>query len=160
MVIVSLPLLPNHNNHNHIASNGFLKMTKTAPPPKVLCPEKISSDGLGLLRASLDVHERTGLSEKELLALIPEYDAIIVRSETKVTAELLAAGKKLRVVVCCTTTERKCFALWLTLAFMLRQELELESTTSTYQPRQSCMFLAESQPRPDGLLFNVVELSL
>jgi len=73
-------------------------MTKTLPPPKVLIPEKISPDGLSLLQASLEVHEKKGLSEQELIELIPEYDALIVRSETKVTAELLAAGKKLRVV--------------------------------------------------------------
>lgn len=80
-------------------------MTKTLPTadgqisrPKVLIPEKISHDGLSLLQASLEVHERKGLSEKELMELIPEYDAIIVRSETKVTADLLAAGKNLRVV--------------------------------------------------------------
>lgn len=73
-------------------------MTKTTPPPKVLIPEKISPDGLSLLQASLEVHEKKGLSETELIELIPDYDALIVRSETKVTAELLAAGKKLRVV--------------------------------------------------------------
>lgn len=73
-------------------------MTKTSPRPKVLIPEKISSDGLSLLKVSLEVHERKGLSEKDLVELIPQYDALIVRSETKVTAELLSAGKKLRVV--------------------------------------------------------------
>lgn len=66
--------------------------------PKVLIPEKVSPDGLRLLQASLEVHERKGLTPEDLLKLIPDYDALIVRSETKVTAELLAAGKKLRVV--------------------------------------------------------------
>lgn len=66
--------------------------------PKVLIPEKVSPDGLKLLQASLDVHERKGLSAEELEQIIPEYDALIVRSETKVTDKLLAAGKKLRVV--------------------------------------------------------------
>ncbi|CAK4033974.1 d-3-phosphoglycerate dehydrogenase like [Lecanosticta acicola] len=66
--------------------------------PKVLIPEKVSADGLRLLQASLDVHEKKGLSPEELQQIIPEYDALIVRSETKVNAELLAAGKKLRVV--------------------------------------------------------------
>ncbi|KJX95336.1 d-3-phosphoglycerate dehydrogenase like protein [Zymoseptoria brevis] len=66
--------------------------------PKVLIPEKVSPDGLRLLQASLEVHERKGLTPEDLLKLVPDYDALIVRSETKVTAELLAAGKKLRVV--------------------------------------------------------------
>ncbi|KAK1814293.1 hypothetical protein LTR12_011338 [Friedmanniomyces endolithicus] len=66
--------------------------------PKVLIPEKVSPDGLALLNESLEVHERQGLSADELHEIIGEYDALIVRSETKCTASLLAAGKKLRVV--------------------------------------------------------------
>ena len=75
-----------------IPSNG------TDSRPKVLIPEKVSQDGLQMLSKSLDVHEKKGLSAEELVQIIPEYDALIVRSETKVNAELLAAGKKLRVV--------------------------------------------------------------
>ncbi|KAK0919005.1 hypothetical protein LTR91_000931 [Friedmanniomyces endolithicus] len=66
--------------------------------PKVLIPEKVSPDGLALLKGSLEVHERQGLSADELHEIIGQYDALIVRSETKCTASLLAAGKKLRVV--------------------------------------------------------------
>lgn len=66
--------------------------------PKVLVPEKLSPDGLALLRKSIDVEERKGLSAEDLLEIISDYDALIVRSETKVTASLLAAGKKLKVV--------------------------------------------------------------
>lgn len=66
--------------------------------PKVLCPEKLSADGLTLLRKTLDVDERKGLSADQLIEIIPEYDALLVRSETKVTAQLLAAAKKLKVV--------------------------------------------------------------
>ena len=66
--------------------------------PKVLIPEKVSPDGLQLLQAALDVDERKGLSADELQQIIGDYDALIVRSETQVTASLLAAGRKLRVV--------------------------------------------------------------
>lgn len=65
---------------------------------KVLVPEKLSPDGLALLRGALEVHERRGLNAEELLRIIPEYDALLVRSETKVTATLLQAAKKLKVV--------------------------------------------------------------
>ncbi len=65
---------------------------------KVLIPEKVSPDGLALLQASLEVHERKGLSGSQLEEIIGDYDALIVRSETKCNAALLAAGKKLRVV--------------------------------------------------------------
>ena len=66
--------------------------------PRVLCPEKLSPDGLALLRKTLDVDEKKGLSADELTQIIPEYDALLVRSETKVTASLLSAAKKLKVV--------------------------------------------------------------
>lgn len=76
---------------NQVTANGGER-------PKVLIPEKVSPDGLKLLQASLDVHERKGLSPEELLDIIGDYEALIVRSETKVNAKLLQAGKKLRVV--------------------------------------------------------------
>ena len=66
--------------------------------PKVLAPEKLSPDGLALLRTTLEVDERKSLSAAELLEIIPNYEALLVRSETKVTAELLAAAKRLKVV--------------------------------------------------------------
>jgi hypothetical protein len=65
---------------------------------KVLVPEKLSQDGLALMRSSLDVHERKGLSAEELLEIIPEYDALLVRSETQVNANLLRAARRLKVV--------------------------------------------------------------
>ena len=74
------------------ASNG------DSARPKVLIPEKVSPDGLRMLQETLDVHERKGLSADELHNIIGEYDALIVRSETKVTSSLLEAGKRLRVV--------------------------------------------------------------
>lgn len=67
-------------------------------PPKVLVPEKLSPDGLALLRSSLDVDERKNLTPDELLEIIPNYEALLVRSETKVTATLLRAARNLKVV--------------------------------------------------------------
>ncbi|KAJ5646624.1 hypothetical protein N7490_002996 [Penicillium lividum] len=65
---------------------------------KVLVPEKLSPDGLALLRSSLEVDERKGLSAEQLLEIIPNYEALLVRSETKVTAAVLQAAKRLKVV--------------------------------------------------------------
>lgn len=65
---------------------------------RVLCPEKLSADGLALLRKTLVVDEKQGLTPDQLISIIPDYDALLVRSETKVTAELLNAAKKLKVV--------------------------------------------------------------
>lgn len=66
--------------------------------PKVLCPEKLSPDGLTMLRKTLQVDEISKPSAEELIKIIPEYEALLVRSETKVTKELLAAAKNLKVV--------------------------------------------------------------
>ena len=74
------------------AANGYSRRSK------VLIAEKVSPDGIALLKSSLDVDEKKGLSAEQLLEIIPEYDALIVRSETKVTADLLAKGTKLRIV--------------------------------------------------------------
>lgn len=67
--------------------------------PRILVPEKVSPDGLSLLQeAQFEVDVRPGLAPADLLSLIPSYQALIVRSETKVTAEVLAVAGKLRVV--------------------------------------------------------------
>lgn len=68
------------------------------PPSRVLCPEKLSPDGLSLLRKTLQVDEKQGLTPDQLISIIPEYDALLVRSETKVTADVLNAGRRLKVV--------------------------------------------------------------
>lgn len=67
--------------------------------PRILVPEKVSADGLSLLQeAHFEVDVRPGLAPEDLLSLIPSYQALIVRSETKVTADVLAEAGKLRVV--------------------------------------------------------------
>ena len=78
--------------------NPTLTNSQAPPKPKVLCPEKLSPDGLALLRKTLEVDEKKGLTPEELISIIPEYDALLVRSETKVTASLLNAAKNLKVV--------------------------------------------------------------
>ncbi len=68
--------------------------------PKVLIADPISPRGVEeLSRANaLDVAVKTGLNETDLVRLIPDFSAIIVRSETKVTKTILEAGKILRAV--------------------------------------------------------------
>ena len=70
----------------------------TTNRPKVLIPEKVSPDGLALLSSSFEIHQPKNLSAADLLSIIPEYDALIIRSETKVTPEVLTAAKRLKVV--------------------------------------------------------------
>jgi D-3-phosphoglycerate dehydrogenase len=69
-------------------------------PPKILIADSISQRGVDELSRdhALEVTVKTGLSERELAKLIPSFNALIVRSQTKVTATILNAGIKLRVV--------------------------------------------------------------
>ena len=68
-------------------------------PKKVLVSDPLAEAGLMLLReAGLQVDVRTGLSPEELIAIIPDYDALIVRSGTKVTADVIAAARNLKVI--------------------------------------------------------------
>jgi len=66
---------------------------------RVLVTEKIADDGLELLRAAgHEVDVQTGLDEAGLISAIAGAEAIIIRSATTVTAELLAAGSDLKIV--------------------------------------------------------------
>jgi D-3-phosphoglycerate dehydrogenase len=65
---------------------------------RILVAEPIASEGVELLRASHEVDVRPGLSRDELCAILPEYDALIVRSQVKVDAGLIAAGTRLVVI--------------------------------------------------------------
>lgn len=66
--------------------------------PRVLVTDPLDEAGLARLREYFDVDTRYDLSEEELEAIIPEYDALVVRSRTKVTARIIEAGKRLRVI--------------------------------------------------------------
>jgi hypothetical protein len=76
----------------------IMTINKQPSRPKILIPEKVSPDGLALLKDLFEVDEKKGLSPEELQNIIGDYEALIVRSETQVTAELLKAAKKLKVV--------------------------------------------------------------
>ena len=68
--------------------------------PKILIADSISQRGIDELSREgvLDITIKPGLSETELIEIIPQFSAIVVRSQTKVTADMLKAGKSLRVV--------------------------------------------------------------
>ncbi len=66
--------------------------------PRILVADPVAQEGIGLLRAVGRVDVRTGLKPEELIAAIGDYDALIVRSETKVTRPVIEAAKKLVVV--------------------------------------------------------------
>ena len=68
------------------------------PKHNVLIADGLEDNGQAILRSSTNVDERPGISPEELLQEIKDYDALIVRSRTKVTAEVFDAAKSLKVV--------------------------------------------------------------
>jgi D-3-phosphoglycerate dehydrogenase len=65
---------------------------------KVLVAESVAREGIELLAAHHEVDERIGCTKDELAAILPDYDALIVRSQVQVDAELIAAGTRLVVI--------------------------------------------------------------
>jgi len=65
---------------------------------KVLITDGLDENGKTLLKKSVEVTDQPGISADDLLKVVGEYDALIVRGRTKVTAAVFEAGKKLKVV--------------------------------------------------------------
>jgi D-3-phosphoglycerate dehydrogenase / 2-oxoglutarate reductase len=66
---------------------------------RILVAEPIAAEGVAKLRAEHDVDERPNLAPDELCRLLPGYDALVVRSQVKVDAEVIAAaGNRLQVI--------------------------------------------------------------
>jgi D-3-phosphoglycerate dehydrogenase len=65
---------------------------------RVLVKEKIADSGVELLRQSFDVDLGLAMSDQELMESIGEYDAILVRSATQVTPELIERAERLKVI--------------------------------------------------------------
>ncbi|MGH7639329.1 MAG: phosphoglycerate dehydrogenase [Candidatus Dormibacteria bacterium] len=70
----------------------------TSGPPRILVTDAVAQEGVDRLRAGGEVEVALKLSEPELIDRIGEFQALVVRSETKVTAAVVAAGGKLRVI--------------------------------------------------------------
>ncbi len=66
---------------------------------KVLVSDSISPKGVDILKkAGLVVDVKTGMKPEELKACIGEYDGLVIRSATKVTAEIIEAAERLKVI--------------------------------------------------------------
>ncbi len=74
------------------------QLSLQSAPARILVADPIAEDGVARLRAAGHVDVVTGLPKEELIARIGEYDALVVRSETKVTADVFEAAHRLRVV--------------------------------------------------------------
>ncbi len=68
------------------------------PEYKILITDGLDEHGQSILRASASVDEQKGLSEADLVKVIADYDGLIVRGQTRVTASVLEAAPRLKVV--------------------------------------------------------------
>ena len=67
--------------------------------PKVLISDSMSKTAQKIFEKNkITVDVKTGLSEEEIIKIIPEYDGMVVRSATKVTKNIISAAKKLKVI--------------------------------------------------------------
>lgn len=66
--------------------------------PKVLVSDQIDQAGIDILSQVAQVDVKTGLSPDELVRVIPEYDALMIRSGTRVTQEIIEAGTQLKII--------------------------------------------------------------
>lgn len=65
---------------------------------KILLTDGLEENGKAILRAAAEVVDQPGITAEDLLKVVGEYDALIVRGRTKVTLAVFEAGKKLKVV--------------------------------------------------------------
>ena len=65
---------------------------------KVLVAEPISEEGIDILRSYAEVDIRPDLKPEELTSIIGDYEALVVRSQTQVSSEVIEAGKKLQII--------------------------------------------------------------
>ena len=65
---------------------------------KILVTDPISEEGIDILRSQAQVDIKVGLKPEEIIAAIGDYEALVVRSQTEVTAKVIEAGKKLQVI--------------------------------------------------------------
>jgi len=68
------------------------------PDYNILITDGLDERGQSILRSSARVDDKTGISADDLLKVIRDYDAMIVRGRTKVTASVMDAASKLKVI--------------------------------------------------------------
>ena len=65
---------------------------------KILITDKFTGNGIEALSAAAEVEYQPGMTAEDVLATIPQFDALIVRGRTKVTADVFAAALNLKVI--------------------------------------------------------------
>jgi len=65
---------------------------------KILIAEPISDEGIDILRSYAQVDIKLKLEPEEIISIIGDYEALVVRSQTRVSAKMIQAGGKLQVI--------------------------------------------------------------
>jgi D-3-phosphoglycerate dehydrogenase len=67
---------------------------------KILISDKLADAGINYLNEQdgIQIHIDTGMSPEQLCDIIADYDALLIRSDTKATAKVIRAGKNLKVI--------------------------------------------------------------
>ncbi len=68
------------------------------PDYKILITDGLDESGQSILRASADVDDKSGISAEDLVHVVGDYDGLIVRGRTRVTAAVFEAASRLKVV--------------------------------------------------------------
>jgi D-3-phosphoglycerate dehydrogenase len=68
------------------------------PDWKILLTDSLAENGLSILQPQAQVDDRNGIEAQELLQVAGDYDAMIVRGRTKVSAQVFEVAKRLKVV--------------------------------------------------------------
>lgn len=66
--------------------------------PRILVIDQIAQDGINLLSEHADVEVRTGLKPSQLVEIVGDYDALIVRSGNRITDKVIEAAGRLKVI--------------------------------------------------------------
>lgn len=65
---------------------------------KVLVADSINEKGVSILETGADVTVQTDITPEQLIKAIPDYNAIVIRSRTKMTKEVIEAAKNLKII--------------------------------------------------------------
>lgn len=68
------------------------------PEYKILITDGLDERGQSILRASASVDDRKGLSPDDLMTAVSDYDALIIRGQTRVTAPMIETASRLKVI--------------------------------------------------------------
>lgn len=84
--------------NDSLQSKSLSKRENLPQIAKVLVSDPIDQAGIDILSQVATVDVKTNLSPELLVQIIPEYDALMIRSGSRITKEIIEAGTKLKII--------------------------------------------------------------